>query len=262
MDTGMNDNKPSYVIHTADEIAGIRIAARKASEVLDRMCRAVRPGMTTLELDELGGRLIAETGGESAFYNYRGYPAQTCISINDEVVHGIGRPDRTIQMGDIVSIDCGISLGGFIGDNARTVSVGPPSSEAADLLAVTEGSLMAAIEASVATNAVRDIGAAVEQYVTAAGLSVVRDFVGHGCGCILHEPPEVPNYACRKATVPLYPGMVLALEPMVNIGTHRVKVGEDGWTVTTSDGSLSAHFEHMVLITENEPEILTWLKNA
>lgn len=254
--------KRNYVIYSEKEIKGIRKAAQTAAETLDMLCRTVRPGMSTLELDQLAGKLIAEAGGESAFFNYHGFPAQICISINDEVVHGIGRHDRIIQMGDVVSLDVGIRLNGFIGDTARTVSVGPPLGEIAALMAITQKSLAAAIDIATSNNTVRDIGATVEKVVLNAGFSVVRDFVGHGCGVKLHEPPEVPNYPTKKSKEKLRPGMVLALEPMVNIGSHKVKIDGDGWTVRTVDGSLSSHFEHMILITENKPEILTWQKNA
>ncbi len=255
-------SKRNYVIHTEEEIRGIRKSARKAAEILDELCRTVRPGLTTLALDNLAGKLIKDCGGASAFLNYHGFPAQICISVNDEVVHGIGQAGRVIRMGDLVSLDVGIRLNGYIGDTARTVSVGPPVGRVAELMAVTRKSLDAAISVTVSNNIVRDIGATVERIVTAAGFSVVRDFVGHGCGVKLHEPPEVPNYATKKSREKLRPGMVLAVEPMVNIGAHKVKIDGDGWTVRTVDGSLSAHFEHMVLITDHKPEVLTRLGEA
>ena len=163
---------------------------------------------------------------------------------------------------DIVSLDLGIKINGYIGDTARTISVGPQVGKIADLMAVTQKSLAIAIETAVCDNSVRDIGKAVHNHVTQAGFSVVRDFVGHGCGTKLHEPPEVPNYPTSKAHERLRPGMVLALEPMVNVGHHKVRIEDDGWTVRTVDGSWSAHFEHMVLITKNRPEILTFQENA
>jgi len=255
--------KRNYIIHTKDEIIGIRKAAQITSGVLDEICSAVKPGISTLQLDQFAGKLINECGGVSAFHNYHGFPGQICISINDEVVHGIGRPDKFIQMGDFVSIDCGIRINRYIGDTARTVSVGPPTGVKADLLAITQKSLELAIETAVCNNTVKDVGEAVHQIITKAGFSIVRDFVGHGCGIKLHEPPEVPNYPTTKAREKLRPGMVLALEPMVNIGHHKVTIdSDDGWTVRTVDGSWSAHFEHMILITENKPEILTWQKNV
>lgn len=254
--------KPRCVIHTPEEIAGIRAAAAVAARVRESLRGAIRPGMTSLEIDRTAAALIEDAGATSAFYRYRGFPGQTCISINDEVVHGIGYPDRVIQFGDIVSIDCGVKYNGYIGDTATTVSIGPPHGNVAQLLKATEESLMAGIAAARGGNTIRDIGAAVEGVVKAAGFSVVRNYVGHGCGVELHEPPEVPNYPCATARGKLRPGMVLALEPMVNVGTHRVTVDSDGWTVRTADGGWSAHFEHMVLITEAEPEILTWHKTA
>ncbi len=250
--------KENVVIHSKEEIEGIREAAQITSQVLEEICRYVRPGATTLEIDQFAGKLIRDRGGESAFFNYRGFPAQICISVNDEVVHGIGRMERVIKMGDIVSLDVGIKLNGFIGDTARTVSVGPPAGKIAHLLAITQKSLQLAIEVAVCNNTVRDIGEAVHSLVTSAGFSVVRDFVGHGCGVKLHEPPEVPNYPTAKSREKLRPGMVLALEPMVNVGHHKVSIDSDGWTVRTVDGGWSAHFEHMILITEGKPEILTW----
>ncbi len=253
--------KQNVVIHSKEEIKGIRGAAKITSQVLEEICRYVRPGATTLEIDEFAGKLIKNCGGESAFFNYHGFPAQICISVNDEVVHGIGRLDKVIKIGDIVSLDVGIKLNGFIGDTARTVSVGPPTGKIADLLAITQKSLQLAIETAVCNNTVRDIGEAVHSLVTSAGFSVVRDFVGHGCGVKLHEPPEVPNYPTAKSREKLRPGMVLALEPMVNLGHHKVSIDSDGWTVRTVDGGWSAHFEHMILITEGKPEILTWLTN-
>ena len=255
--------RPRVVIHTEKEIAGIRAAARGAARVRDELCPYVRPGITTLELDTIAGDLIRETGGTSAFHGYRGFPAQICISVNDEVVHGIGRADRVIGPGDIVSLDVGVRLNGCIGDTAATVPVEPaPDLKAASLIAATRQSLAAGIAAAETGRYVNEIGAAVEAVAVRAGFSVVRDFVGHGCGCQLHEPPEVPNFAQARRGPKLRPGMVLAIEPMVNTGSAAVTVGDDGWTVRTADGGLSAHFEHMVLITNGKPEILTWPKTA
>ena len=254
--------KQNYIIYSEREINGIRNAAQKAGRVLDTVCRSLRPGMSTLQLDQLAGQLIKDSGGESAFYNYHGFPAQICISVNDEVVHGIGRDDRIIKMGDIVSVDTGIRVDGYIGDTARTVSVGPPVGRVSVLMSVAKKSLAAGISVAISGNTVRDIGVTVENVVTSAGFSVVRDFVGHGCGVKLHEPPEVPNYPTKRAKEKLRPGMVLALEPMVNMGTHKVKIDGDGWTVRTADGCLSSHFEHMNLITDSKPEILTLLTDT
>jgi len=252
-----------FVVHSANEIDGIRRACRATAQVRDQLRDAVRPGMTTLMLDQLAGRLIAATGGSSAFNGYRGFPGQICISVNDQVVHGIGRPDRVLTPGDVVSLDVGIRLDGFVGDTAATVcATDHHGSGVKELLEATRASLLAGIAVARSDNYVNQIGKAVEKAVTAAGFSVVRDFVGHGCGCELHEPPEIPNFATGRRGPRLRPGMVLAIEPMVNAGTGDVKVGEDGWTVSTADGELSAHFEHMVLITNGEAEILTCPKTA
>lgn len=252
------------IIHSEREIPGIRLAAQAAARVLDELCAAVRPGMSTLELDELAGERIRATGGGSAFLGYHGFPGQICISLNEEVVHGIGRADRVILPGDLVSLDVGVRLDGFIGDNARTLCAGrEPSPGQQALLDATREGLMAGIAAAVNGNFVNDISRAVEQVVVNCGFAVVRDFVGHGCGTALHEAPEVPNFAQRQRGARLQPGMVLAIEPMVNQGTHRVNVDPgDKWTVRTADGALSAHFEHMVLITQDNAEILTWPKTV
>ena len=252
------------VVHTQKEIRGIRVACAKAAEALDALCGLVRPGVTTLELDRRAEEIIRATGGRSAFLGYHGYPGQVCISVNEEVVHGIGRAECVIQPGDLVSLDVGVNYDGYIGDNARTVCAGgvcDPQGER--LLSVTSEALTAGIAQVRAGRYVNDISRAVEAVVIAAGFAVVRDFVGHGCGCELHEPPQIPNFAQRSRGARLQAGMVLAIEPMVNAGTHRVKQDrEDGWTVRSADGSLSAHFEHTVLVTRNKPEILTWPKTA
>lgn len=252
-----------FVVHTAHEVAGIRRAARAAADVRDELVRRVQPGMSTLAVDRLGAELIRQTGGTSAFYQYRGFPGQVCISLNDEVVHGIGRADHIIQPGDLVSLDVGVRLDGCIGDTAATLCAGAPrQADAARLVRAAEECLAAGICAARGGGFVNDIGAAVEQVARGAGFSVVRDFVGHGCGTELHEPPEVPNFALPHRGERLRPGMVLAIEPMINAGGAEVTVDPDGWTVRTSDGTLSAHVEHMVLVTTGEPEILTWPKTA
>ena len=255
----MGRAKGRGVIHTPAEVVAIRAAARATAWVRDELGGAVRPGMTTLELDRLAGELIRQTGGKSAFLGYRGFPGQVCISVNDEVVHGIGRADRVLLPGDLVSLDVGVRLGIGIGDTATTICVGgAPGTVQERLLRVTRDGLAAGIAAARAGNDVCEIGCAVQRVVEAAGFGVVRDFVGHGCGLQLHEPPEVPNFATKPKGPVLRPGMVLAIEPMVNAGTERVTVdGYDHWTVRTEDGSLSAHFEHLVLVTEQEAEILT-----
>jgi methionyl aminopeptidase len=252
----------NYVIHTEQELPGIRRAGQLARQVLDELCAYIRPGLSTLQIDDHAKALFRQYGATSAFYQYRGFPGQTCLSINDEIVHGIGRADRLLKLGDIISVDVGVKKDGFIGDNARTICLGPPTGDVATLLQVTQKSLMAGIAAAVPTNTVYDISVAIDAEIQRAGFSAVRDFVGHGCGVQLHEPPEVPNFPNRKSRERLRPGMVLAIEPMVNMGTHRFTIDADGWTVRTADGKWSAHFEHMILITENQPEILTWVTTA
>jgi len=221
-----------------------------------------RSGMSTRQLDDLAGSIISSLGGKSAFLGYHGYPGNVCISVNDEVVHGIGRPDRILLKGDIVSIDMGIQLDGFIGDTARTVYIGDdePPSGIARLLERTQFALQEGLRAAKSGNRIHDISAAVESVGKRAGLGIVRDYVGHGCGCKLHEPPEVPNFtSCHKGPK-LVPGMVLAIEPMFNLGSARVFVEPDNWTVRTCDGNVSAHFEHMALILDGQTEVLTCLK--
>ena len=250
------------VIHTPEEIVRIRHAAQLTAQVRDEVARLAVPGMTTKELDDLAGSLIAATGGESAFLGYAGYPGNICISVNDEVVHGIGRPDRVLLPTDIVSIDLGVRIDGACGDTALTFGLGAPLSPAVkNLLEATRRALSAGIQAAQAGNFVRDISAAVEAVGRRARVGIVREYVGHGCGIKLHEPPEVPNFTSSMRGPQLEPGMVLAIEPMFNQGTGKVTTDRvDGWTVRTFDGLPSAHFEHMVLITEKEPEILTWPK--
>ena len=250
-------------IYSGKDLDGIRAAARASAIVLDRVANAVAPGMSTAEIDELAAEFIKETGGKSCFLGYCGYPAHICVSINNEVVHGIGRQDRIVQPGDLVSLDVGVTIGGFCGDNARTVCAGPCCSELARrLMETTRAALDAGIEQAVEGNTINDIGSAVDKVARAAGFSVVRDMVGHGCGRHMHEAPEVPNYFIRGRSPELKAGMVLAVEPMVNAGTWRIVVDKaDGWTVRTADSSLSAHFEHQILITKHKAEVLTCLNN-
>ncbi|MFA6100893.1 MAG: type I methionyl aminopeptidase [Victivallaceae bacterium] len=254
-------SKPDCVIHTPQEIVSIRAAGAAAGYVRDQLAGLIRPGISTKDIDDLAGRLIFQTGGKSAFLGYRGYPGQICISVNDEVVHGIGRPDRIIQPEDIVSIDIGVDLNGGIGDTAVTLAMQPEiPPRTRELLEFTELALKAGIEKARSGNYVKDISAAIQRVADKAKLGIVREYVGHGCGTKLHEPPEVPNFVCIYRGPKLVPGMVLAIEPMLNLGTHKVFTEPDQWTVRTRDGKLSAHFEHMVLITEREPEILTCQK--
>jgi methionyl aminopeptidase len=247
-----------FIIHTPDEIERIRVAARMTAIARDQIAEQVRPGMTTKELDDLAGAIIKASGGVSAFRGYHGYPGNVCISVNDEVVHGIGNPHRILNEGDVVSLDVGIQYNGAMGDTAKTVYVGTemPAAEKR-LLEGTRLALEAGIKAAKNGAFVRDISKAVERVAKEHSLGVVRDFVGHGCGIALHEPPEVPNFASAVKGPRLVPGMVLCIEPMLNLGSYKIYVEKDQWTVRTADGAKSAHFEHMILITEGQVEVLT-----
>ena len=252
--------RPEYVVHTPKEIEKIRKAAHMTAVARDRICSLVHSGMTTKDLDNIAGEVIRSMGGEPVFLNYRGYPGNICISVNDEVVHGIGRHDRFILKGDVVSIDVGVAFDGGVGDSARTVYVGNEEdmpSDIARLLEYTRRSLEAGLAAAHPGGYVQDISRAVEEVAQEAHLGIVREYVGHGCGTRLHEPPDVPNFAQHRKGPKLLPGMVLCVEPMLNLGSHRVYTESDGWTVRTRDGEPSAHFEHMILITENGTEVLT-----
>ncbi len=244
-------------LKSRDEIERIREASGIVHDVLAELARAVAPGVTTAELDRLAEARTRERGAIPAFKGYQGYPASLCISVNEEVVHGIPSPRRTLRQGDIVGLDFGVVYRGFFGDSARSVPVGTVSAEAQRLLEATRQALERAIAAAVAGARLGDVGAAVQTLVESRGFSVVRDFVGHGIGRRLHEPPQVPNFGVAGTGPRLRPGMVLALEPMVNAGGPDVVTLEDGWTAVTADGSLSAHFEHTVAVTENGPEILS-----
>lgn len=244
-------------IKSAREIELMRAAGAIASEVLQLLAKAVAPGKTTGEIDRLAAELMKERDCKSAFLGYRGFAGQACISINEEVVHGIGGP-RVIQPGDIIKIDVGIVKDGFIGDNATTVAVGDVPIETRRLLAVTEQSLYEAISHARAGRRLADLCGAVEAFVKPRGFTVVREFVGHGVGRRLHEEPQIPNYRPSGKSPILQAGMTLAIEPMVNAGSAGVRILEDGWTVITEDRLPSAHFEHTVLVTDGEPELLTW----
>lgn len=226
------------------------------ARVRDELAAMVRPGITTLELGDAAGRLIRSLGGVSAFYGYRGYPGQICVSVNDEVIHGIpGR--RMIRDGDLVSIDVGVSYGGFIGDCAVTVGAGGVDGEKKKLLDAARAALAAGVEKAVAGNRLGDISHAIQTVAEQAGFSVVRDFVGHGVGREMHEEPQIPNFGKPGRGPRLKPGMTLAIEPMINAGVAQVRVLDDGWTAVTADGRLSAHFEHTVAVGVTAPEILT-----
>ena len=245
------------VLKTGRELQIMREACRISAGALQTAGKAVEPGVTTAELDKLAEDFIRSQGGEPNFKNYEGYPATACISINNEVIHGIPTNKRKLQKGDIVSIDLGAKFGGYHGDNAATFACGDISAEAKRLIDTTRESLYKGIAAAVSGGRIGDIGHAVQSYVEAQGYSVVRQFVGHGIGTHLHEPPEVPNFGNAGRGIRLMPGMTLAIEPMVNAGKSDVRILPDGWTVLTTDGSLSAHFEHTVVITADGPKIMT-----
>ena len=247
-------------IKTADEIKLMRAAGQVAGKVLAEVAAYIQPGMTTRQVDNFAAERIRAYNGKSAFIGYRNYPCHTCLSVNEEVVHGLAT-GRVLKFGDIVSVDVGVVYNGFIGDTARTVAVGGCSLAAQRLMEVTEQSLFLGIAQAKPGNRVVDISLAVQQSVENNGFGVVREFVGHGVGRSMHEEPQIPNFDDGvKASPKLKPGMTLAIEPMVNAGRADVKILKDGWTVVTQDGSLSAHFEHTVLVTDGEPEILTWVK--
>lgn len=245
------------VLKTGRELNIMKEACRISAGALKTAGKAVEPGITTAELDKLAEDYIISQGAIPNFKNYHGYPATACISVNNEVIHGIPSRKRKLKQGDIVSIDLGAKFEGFHGDNAATFACGDISPEAKRLMDITEQSLYKGIAAAVSGGRIGDIAAAVQSFVEANGYSVVRQFVGHGIGRELHEAPEVPNFGTAGRGIRLLPGMTLAIEPMVNAGGYEVKVLPDGWTVLTRDGSLSAHFEHTVVITNDGPKILT-----
>ena len=247
------------VLKNGRELKIMREACRISAGALQTAGMAVEPGVTTAELDKLAEDYIRSQGGEPNFLNYEGYPATACISINNEVIHGIPSKQRKLKAGDIVSIDLGAKFQGYHGDNAATFACGDVSAEAKRLMDTTRESLYEGIAAAVQGGRIGDISHAVQSYVEARGFSVVRKFVGHGIGTKLHEAPEVPNFGTAGRGIRLLPGMTLAIEPMVNAGKSDVKILPDGWTVLTSDGSLSAHFEHTIVVTADGPKILTLL---
>ena len=245
------------ILKSGADLEAMRAACVVAAKVLDDIIGFVKPGVTTRQMDEFAAERIKFYGAKSAFLGYRKYPCHTCISVNEEVVHGLAN-DRELRFGDIVSVDVGVNYKGFIGDNARTVAVGGCGVMAQRLLDVTEQSLYLGIKAAVPGNRVSDISRAVQDFVEGNGFSVVREFVGHGVGRSMHEEPQIPNFVDRTMNEKLRAGMTIAIEPMVNAGAADVKILKDGWTVVTRDGSISAHFEHTVLVTDGEPKILTW----
>ena len=245
------------VLKTSRELKAMRDAGRISSQALKLAGEAVEPGVSTLEIDRIVRKYIEGQGATPSFLNYGGFPASACISVNDVVIHGIPRKHQILKQGDIVSIDVGAFYEGFHGDNAWTFPCGEVSKEAQDLMDVTRESLFEGLNAARPGNRLGDIGSAVQRYVEARGYSVVRDFVGHGVGAELHEDPSVPNYGTPGRGVRLLPGMTIAIEPMVNQGVHTVETLSDNWSVVTSDGKLSAHFEHTIAITPDGPVILT-----
>lgn len=241
---------------TPAEIAIMRQAGRIVAQAHQAVAAAIRPGVTTAELDRVAEAVIRKAGAVPSFKGYHGYPGNVCTSINDQVVHGIPGPRRLVE-GDVVSVDIGAFFEGFHGDSAWTYPVGAISPEAERLLAVTQEALYRGIAQAVAGNRLSDISFAIQSHVEAQGFSVVRDFVGHGIGRRMHEEPQVPNYGAAGRGIRLRPGLTLAIEPMVNAGGPDVRILDDQWTVVTADGSLSAHFEHTVAVTADGPEILT-----
>lgn len=247
-------------IKSAREIELMKEAGRILSIVHEELGKALRPGMTTLEIDRLGEEVIRSYGCEPSFLDYNGYPASICVSLNDEVVHGIPSSKRYLKEGDIVGLDAGVIYKGYHSDAARTHAIGEVSQQAKDLIRVTEECFFEGIKYAKEGNYLFEISAAIGKYATSRGYGVVRDLCGHGIGSHLHEAPEIPNYEMNRRGVKLRKGMTLAIEPMINIGTYAVDWLDDDWTVVTRDGSLSAHYENTVLITEGEPILLTLSK--
>lgn len=247
----------AVTIKSAREIELMRQAGKILASVHEELGKAIRPGMTTLDIDRLGEKLIRGHGCIPSFKNYNGYPASICVSVNDEVVHGIPSKHRVLREGDIVSLDAGVIYRGYHSDAARTYGVGTISPEAEQLIRVTRECFFEGIKFAKAGNHLNDISTAVQAHAEKFGYGVVRDLVGHGIGEHLHEEPEVPNFAQKRKGIRLVPGMTLAVEPMINIGRPDVVWMDDDWTVVTDDGSLSAHYENTILITEGEPEILS-----
>ncbi len=245
------------IIKNSEQLKLMMKAGRITAEALLVAEEAIRSGVSTKDVDKKIHAFIERCGAVPSFLGYGGFPASACISLNNEVIHGIPSHKRIINEGDIVKVDVGARFRGYNGDSARTFAVGKVSDEALRLIRVTEDSFYEAMKVARAGNRIGDIGAAVEKFVISNGFSVVKDFVGHGVGANLHEDPEVPNFGTAGRGVRLYSGMTLAIEPMVNVGTHNVKILKDGWTVLTADGKLSAHYENSIAITEGDPIILT-----
>ena len=247
----------TVTIKSAEEIKKMREAGRLLARVHEELAKAIRPGVSTKEIDTVCEELIRGYGCTPNFLHYEGYPASVCVSVNEEVVHGIPRPERILKEGDIVSLDTGLIYRGYHSDAARTYGVGRISPDAEKLIEVTRESFFQGIRMASAGKHLHDISNAIAAYVTPYGYGIVRDLVGHGIGTHMHEPPHIPNYAVKRRGIRLRPGMTLAVEPMINMGTGDVEWMDDGWTVISADHSLSAHYENTILITEGEPEILT-----
>ncbi|MBI4283466.1 MAG: type I methionyl aminopeptidase [Chloroflexi bacterium] len=248
----------SIVIKSDQEIAIMRQAGKIVATVLEVLKSQVKPGMKTEELDVIAAKEVVKLGAKPSFKGYRGFPSHLCVSVDDEIVHGIPGK-RVLRQGNIVSLDFGAIFMGFQGDAAITVGVGSISSQAKKLIEVTEGALKAGIAVACPGARLGDISATIQHYVESRGYSVVREYTGHGIGREMHEEPQIPNFGLPGQGPVLKKGMALALEPMVNIGDGRTRLGDDHWTVFTSDGSLSAHFEHTIAVTDGEPEVLTAL---
>ncbi len=244
-------------IKSAGEIELMRESCRLLAIVHKELEEAIRPGMTTWDIDALGEKLIRKLGCVPNFKNYQGYPASICTSVNNQVVHGIPSKERVLQEGDIISLDAGLIYRGYHSDAARTHGVGKISAEAEQLISVTRQSFFEGIKKARAGGHLHDISNAIDSYVSGFGYGIVRDLVGHGIGTALHEDPQIPNFAQKRRGPKLVPGMTLAVEPMINMGRADVEWLDDDWTVVTADGSLSAHYENTILITDGEPEILT-----
>lgn len=246
----------SIIIKSDEEIAAMRQAGKIVATVLGILIKQVKPGMKTEELDNIAAMEVERLGGVPSFKGYRGFPANLCVSINDEIVHGIPGK-RMLSEGDIVSLDFGAVFDGFQGDAAVTVGVGEVDTKVKQLMEAAEGSLQAGIAAACPGATIGDVAAAIQSYAESRGCSVVREYTGHGIGREMHEEPQIPNFGLAGTGPVLKKGMTLALEPMLNTGDWRTRIGDDRWTVLTADGSLSAHFEHTIVITDTEPEVLT-----
>lgn len=243
------------ILKTKEDIENLRKSAKVLSDLLVEIATVIKPGITTLSLDKLAFDYIQDHGGTPAFLNYNGFPYSLCISVNDQVVHGFPS-DYEIREGDLISVDGGVNLDGYISDSAYTFGIGEISNEARQLLEVTKQSLYLGVKEAVAGKRVGDISSAIQDYVTRYNYGIVRELVGHGVGKYLHEKPEIPNYGRRGSGPKLQDGMVICIEPMINAGNAKVKFWDDGWTVSTADGKLSAHFEQMVAIQKGVPDIL------